>query len=518
MAHARLAAQERVEQRTDLVDVEELGGSGAVEGAFDVGVRLRVAQPRAHGHREAELLAVRHFLRQHARGGFAQGDLVVLAISLEARRHAQGDVQHAHVHERHADVQARAAGDLRGVEQDAAFEVAAELHIEHPGQRVVLQAFFAAVAHERACGILRVVRLQVAAHLRRVHDVRGAEVHRVGAHVQALHAAVDAVAGEEFVGAFAREAQRRVLLHLLAAAVQRQAGHVRRRLLVGQQEFVDVAEEVFRGHLDAFEFAAEVRGGRAGILFLADFLVGVGNAESTARGAFCQDVGGVDAAGEEAVGHLALVHDITHGGVHGRFHFVRPVVERLRLVGFEGELPVAPKLKALGAEAEETARLQLADALEQGVLAGDVGELQVELHHFAVQLARVAGLVEEVLDLQAVEQAAVFGLVVEEELRAEGVARAEQLVGLGVAQHERELAVQVRAHLVAPCLVSGGDQLLFALGACEAVDVDAQFGGEFFVVANESSVGFDFDHASILRKVPQGCALGHVVHCEFKNR
>ena len=157
------------------------------------------------------------------------------------------------------------------------------------------------------------------------------------------------------------------------------------------------------------------------------------------------------------------------------------------------------QLEPLRAEAEEPARLELAHALEQGVLAGDVGELQVERDHVAVELAHEAGLVEQVLDLQSVEQAAVGGLVVEEELRAEGVARAEQLVGLGVVEHEGELAVEVVAHLVAPSLARGDEQLLLALGTRAAGDVDSQFGGELVVVADQPGIRLHFDHAIILR-------------------
>ena len=125
------------QKRLDLAHVEELRRRLALEGAQDVGVVGGVGEPAADRHGETGLLAIRHRIGQHATRRTAQRDLVLPFVHLETRRHATSDVEHAQVAQRHADVEPRALHDLRRVEQDAALEIAAQIHVEHPRHRVV---------------------------------------------------------------------------------------------------------------------------------------------------------------------------------------------------------------------------------------------------------------------------------------------------------------------------------------------------------------------------------------------
>ena len=336
--------------------------------------------------------------------------------------------------------------------------------------------------------------LEITALLGVVHDVRRTKVGRALAGALLAGVAVHAVAREELIRALAREAQRRDILDLFGGDVERKASDVSRRLLVGEQELVDGGEEGFGRDGDCLETASQRLGRGARLALLARVLVLVCRAETAIRTALREDVGRIDAAGEEAVDLLLGVEDVAHARVHGIRDRVGPVVELLGLVRLEGKLPEASKLQPLGAEAQESAGCQLVDALEQCLLAGDVRETEEELHELAVQLALESGLVEELLDLVAEQQAAVVGLVVEEELRAEDVACAEQLLGIGVVQREAELPVDVRAGLLAPLLISGDYELLLTIPARAVGDVDAKLVSELAMVADESLVGFQFDH------------------------
>ena len=498
MAHTRFLPQERIEQSANFIGVEELGSSLALEGAADVRVDRRISEPRANGHGEPELLAVGNLVGQHARSGCAQGDLVAVLARLEPRRHAPCDVEHAKVAIWHADVEARATRDLGRVEQDASLEVAAQIGVEHPAQRVVSTALGAALLHEGARRTLFVEPLEIAPLLRVVHDVGRSEVDRIGVHEQAFHIAVHAVAGEELIGALTREAQARLLCHLLACRVKGKARDVCRRLLVSEQELVDVAEEVFRGNRNSLEVAPEIPRSCTGVFFLAGLLVGVCHAETALRRALCQDVGRIDATREEAVGRFALVADVAKAGFHDRLDLVGPVVERLRLVGLERELPVAPEAKPLRIERQVTARLELAHALEERLLARHVREPEIELHELAVELAFEPRLIEQVLDLRAVEQPTVSSLVVEEQLGAQRIAGAEELVFVRVVQGESKLAIDVVAHLLAPTVVRRGDQCPLALVARKPGNLDAQLPCKLDMVANQPCICPDFDHVHIL--------------------
>ena len=136
------------------------------------------------------------------------------------------------------------------------------------------------------------------------------------------------------------------------------------------------------------------------------------------------------------------------GVVHQLADLLLEVGARVAEVGAVVDLPVPPRLDLPVADAEDVARQQLVDPLEQGLAAEAELEREVVLERLQVGLdRRQEG--QQRLDLGGEVEDAVDDRVVER-LDPEAVAGAEERVLLLVPEREREHPAQVRHAVLAP--------------------------------------------------------------------
>ena len=114
---------------------------------------------------------------------------------------------------------------------------------------------------------------------------------------------------------------------------------------------------------------------------------------------------GSDAAGEQHT-HRHIGHELPfYGQVHalaGPFDGARFIHAVIHL---EGQVPIAVASDSLGPGGHPVGHRHFVDALESGLLAGDVIEGQEIVHGLEIDAARHARILEDALDFGAEQQA-----------------------------------------------------------------------------------------------------------------
>ena len=118
------AAEKRIARALSLAIQKPTIASGPAAPFLELHTVLRELFPLLFTQGDWETVEERALLGRVPGSGGAQRYLVTFLARLESRWHTSCDVEHAQIAIRHADVETRAAGDLRRVEQDASLEIA----------------------------------------------------------------------------------------------------------------------------------------------------------------------------------------------------------------------------------------------------------------------------------------------------------------------------------------------------------------------------------------------------------
>ena len=108
---------------------------------------------------------------------------------------------------------------------------------------------------------------------------------------------------------------------------------------------------------------------------------------------------------------------------------------------------------------------ELADALDDRGIVGDVAEGEIVLDRLRARASAQQRMGEQALQLRGEDEGAVGEHGVEERLHAEPVAGEEQRIAVRVVEREGEHAVEFREAIRPPLPPGGEDHLGVALGA-----------------------------------------------------
>ena len=210
-----------------------------------------------------------------------------------------------------------------------------------------------------------------------------------------------------------------------------------------------------------------------------------------------QHIGGIHAAGQEGVSLLLRILDLRHNGLQCRVDLIRPFIEGPGLIRREGRriIPCDTDLSVRLPD-QVPAGHQFFNALEEGILARNIGQAEVDLEHVLIQLLLIAGFVQDVPDHGPVQELSVLCQCIVKGLCPEGVAEAEKLLLLPIPQGKGEHAMQMHAHLMSPFLISLLQQEGLPLFPGHGLHVrQSQFPAECSPVSDVSSIGSDFYHS-----------------------
>ena len=146
------------------------------------------------------------------------------------------------------------------------------------------------------------------------------------------------------------------------------------------------------------------------------------------------------------------------------------------------QTPVAPLLDgSVHRTLQPAARHQLADGLEGAVRVGDVGELEVQLQRFSIEIERNAGLPQAFQLAGEVEAGARLRVV--KRLLAEAIAHQQDLLLLRIPDAVREHAAQLVQAVGAFLFIEVDDGFGVAVGA-EAMALGDELLAQFLVVVD----------------------------------
>ncbi len=397
----------------------------------------------------------------------------------------RGDLEHAAVEERHAQLQRAGHAHAVGLEQDVARQPDVDVEVLHPrhvvhaphalpdrgGQRLrrrggeilpqdaalLPQREQAAVADEALLQRLRPAQQEISAaeprHPAGQGGQRPAQPERQPAVAgRVVRLAVDVVPAEQLVRAFAGKDDLHVFARYFRHKIQRGAGGVGQGLVHVILHRAQVAPVLLRRNHVGVVFQADLARKALGIAdFVVPLVVAKPDGERLLPLEIARDIAGIHPAGKEAP-DLHVADAVRRDGIlEHLFDLGDGLFLRHGLVGVELRLPVTVDLHFPVAVPQAVRGRQAVHALEKRLRRDGVFERDVVVQRVGVQLFFKAGEREDAFNLRRIHEVPAELRVVHR-LDAEKVACEEQAALLPVPDGEGEHAAQLVQQRLAPLL------------------------------------------------------------------